>query len=251
MILKTLNNIMVVIIHLNESLVVCVRGIISFFTMLIFTRILGEQQLGELTFFDYILGITIGSFAASLTVDLSSAAWPHWVGLSTWVILGYIMQLISLKSKNISKYINDEPLIVIHNGMILGNNLKDSKFTLNELLCELRLKDVFDISKIKFGIIETNGELSVVSVEEFSNILNSMNIPEENRKFDNEVIFNGILINHNLHNLNIDCKWIENELKSQGIKSPTEVFYAYIDSSKKLKVDVYINKIVGNKNILK
>lgn len=242
---------MVVITHLNESIVVCVRGIISFFTMLIFTRVLGEQQLGELTFFDYILGITIGSFAASLTVDLSSAAWPHWVGLSTWVVLGYIMQLLSLKSKKISKYINDEPLVVIHNGMILGDNLKDSKFTLNELLSQLRLKDIFDINEVKFGIIETNGELSTLSKGEFMNLLGDMNIHADSSESNNEVIFNGILIGNNLCNLNIDYKWVENELKAQGIKSPTDVFYAYLDSSKKLKVDAYINRIAGNKNILK
>ena len=69
---------------MNEAAVVFVRGIIAFFTLLIFARLLGKQQVSELTFFDYILGITIGSIAATLTTDLSSRAWPHWVGLATW-----------------------------------------------------------------------------------------------------------------------------------------------------------------------
>ena len=100
-------------ITLNEALVVLVRGIIGFFTLLIFTRILGKQQIGQITFFDYILGITIGSIAATLTADLSSAAWPHWVGLFIWATLAFLLQVISLKSKKISKYINDKPIIVI------------------------------------------------------------------------------------------------------------------------------------------
>lgn len=66
---------------MNEGLVVLVRGIIAFFTLLIFTRMVGKEQIGQLTFFDYVSGITIGSIAANLTTDLSSRAWPHWVGL--------------------------------------------------------------------------------------------------------------------------------------------------------------------------
>lgn len=56
----------------NEGLVVAVRGVIGFFSLLIFARILGKEQISQLTFFDYILGITIGSIASELTVDLSS-----------------------------------------------------------------------------------------------------------------------------------------------------------------------------------
>lgn len=55
---------------------VFVRGIIGFFTLLILTSFLGKQEISQLTFFDYVLGITIGSIAASLTTDLSSMAWP-------------------------------------------------------------------------------------------------------------------------------------------------------------------------------
>lgn len=238
-------------IVLNEWLVVCIRGIISFFTLLIFTRVLGEQQLGELTFFDYILGITIGSFAASLTIDLSSAAWPHWIGLLTWIVLGYIMQLVSLKSKKISKYINDEAIIVVHNGMILGDSLKNSKFTLNELLSQLRLKDIFDISEVKFAIIETNGQLSVLNTEQYKKILNKLNIPSGGKNSNDEIIFNGMLIDDSLRKLNINADWVLNELKSQGIESPLEIFYAYVDSSQNLKLDTYNDKIISRQDIFK
>ncbi|WP_461205999.1 DUF4363 family protein [Clostridium sp. DL1XJH146] len=134
---------------MNEALVVLFRGIISFFTLLIFTRALGKQQLGEISYFDYILGITIGAFAAELTVDLSSTAWPHWVGLCTWTILGILMQYISLRSIKIAKYINDKPIIVIHNGKVLVESLKEIKFTFREILEQLRFKDIYDIKEVK------------------------------------------------------------------------------------------------------
>lgn len=235
---------------MNEALVVCVRGIISFFTLFIFTKILGKQQIGEITIFDYILGITIGSFGVSLTSDLSSAAWPHWVGLTTWIVLGLILQFISLKSKRTSSYINDDPAIVIHDGNIIGDNLKKTKFTFFELLEQLRLKDIFDINELKFAIIEPNGKVSTLKKDEFENLISSMEI--DNKKvLNNELIFNGIIIDDNLPKHNINRQWILDELKKQGLDSPVQVFFAYIDSSKSLKVYSYTDMVVASKDIFK
>ena len=236
---------------MNEGLVVCVRGIISFFTLLIFTRLLGKQQLGQITFFDYILGITIGSFAATLTVDLSSSAWPHWIGILTWIVLGVLLQKISLKSRNISHYINDEPIIVVHDGKIMGDNLKSSKFTLDELLQQLRLKDVFDISEVKFAIIETNGQLSILKMDQFQNMIDSMNISKNNPNLNNELIFNGIVISDNLSKLKLDDKWLLKQLHEQNIVSPIEVAYGYLDSQRKLKITSFKDNIISTKNILR
>lgn len=236
---------------MNEALVVCVRGIISFFTLLIFTRALGKQQMGQITFFDYIIGITIGSFAATLTVDLSSSAWPHWVGILTWIVLGILMQMISLKSKKISKYINDEPVIVIYNGKVICESLEKIKFTFNEFLEELRLKDIFDINEVKFAIIEANGKLSALKKDQFQNLIDSMNIPEKDKNIKDELIFNGLIIDENLSRLKFNREWLFHQLKSKGYDSPIEVFYAYLDSSKVLIIDPYKNKIRSSKDIFK
>ena len=82
---------------MNEGLVVAVRGVIAYFTLLIFTRILGKEQISQLNYFDYVLGITIGSIAATLTTDLTSRAWPHFIGLLIWAVLGFLMEYITMK----------------------------------------------------------------------------------------------------------------------------------------------------------
>ncbi len=236
---------------MNEALVVFSRGIISFFTLLIFTRALGKQQLGEISYFDYILGITIGAFAAELTVDLGSTAWPHWVGLCTWTILGVLMQHISIASIKTAKYINDQPIIVIHNGRVLTKSLKEIKFTFGELLEQLRLKDIYNIKEVKFGIIEANGALSVLKEDDFQTILTANNILIDKNNVDNELIFSGILINDNMEKLNFDVKWIEEQLKQQNISDTTDVFYALLDSSNNLTINSYEDIMMGKKDILK
>ncbi|WMJ80728.1 DUF421 domain-containing protein [Clostridium sp. MB40-C1] len=239
---------------MNEALVVAVRAIISFFTLLIFTRVMGKQQIGQITFFDYILGITIGSLAAPLTSDLNSAAWPHWIGLLVWIVLGILMQIVSMKSEKISEYINDEPIIIIYDGKVIAQNLKDSKFTFDELLEQLRLKDIFDVNEVKLAVIETNGQVSVFKKEQFQNLIYSMNIPLNTDKSNDsnyEVIFNGIIIDSNLTKLNLSRQWLLNKLKEQGFDNPVEVFFAYLDVSRKLQINAYRDNIISSKNIFK
>lgn len=224
---------------MDEALVVLVRGIISFFTLLIFTRILGKQQIGQITFFDYILGITIGSFAASLTVDLGSAAWPHWVGLLTWIVLGVIMQFISLKFHGIAEYINDKPIIVIQDGKIIMDNLKITRFTLCELLSQLRIKGIFEVDKIKYAVIEANGQLSIIGYEQFFDLIGTLGIPKEEINPDNLIIFNGIMINENILGNKLNEAWVCDVLVNLGYNNTSEVCFAYLNKSKNLNVIGY------------
>lgn len=235
---------------MNEALVVFVRGLIGFFTMLIFARMLGKQQISQLTFFDYILGITIGSTASTLTTDLSSSAWPHWIGVVTWCIAVFIFQLISTKSRTCEQYINGEPEIVIMNGKIMEETMKKMRYTINDLLEQLRLKDIFDISQVEFAILETNGELSILKKAEYQCLTpKDMNLSPQPAGLSTEVIFNGIVIENNLRILNLNRKWLEDELKKMNIINPSEVFFATLDPSKKLYVDLFKDHVLKNTNI--
>lgn len=136
----------------NEGLIVLVRGIIGFFTLLIFTRVLGKQQISQLTFFDYVVGITIGSTASSLTTDLTSRTWPHWVGLFTWTVLCLALQLITIKSKTAEKFLDGEPTIVIMNGKTLEESMKKVRYTIGDLLAQLRDKGIFDLDQVAYAV---------------------------------------------------------------------------------------------------
>ena len=146
---------------MNETAVVIVRGIIAFFSLLIFARLLGKQQISQLTFFDYVLGITIGSIAASLTTELDSRAWVHFVGLVVWTASVLVLQLISEKWRYASKYVDGEPVVVVMNGKIMEDTMKKLRYRAVDLMEQLRDKGVFDLNEVEFAILETNGKLSV------------------------------------------------------------------------------------------
>jgi uncharacterized membrane protein YcaP (DUF421 family) len=225
---------------LNEGLVVLVRSVIGFFTLLIFTRILGKEQISQLTFFDYVLGITIGSIAASLTTDLSSRAWPHWVGLLGWCLSGYLMEYLTLKWRYAAKYIEGEPTIVIMNGKIMEEALKKIRYRTSDIVELLRNKDIFDLNQVDFAIIEPNGQLSVLKKPEYEPLTaKDMNIAKKPSGVSTELIYDGMLIEENLIQLNKDRSWLINQLKNHGIKDISEVFLATLNPGGSLYIDKY------------
>jgi uncharacterized membrane protein YcaP (DUF421 family) len=233
---------------LNEGLVVAVRSVIGFFSLLIFTRIIGKEQISQLTFFDYVLGITIGSIAASLTTDLSSRAWPHWIGLLSWAALGYLMELITLKWRYAAKYLEGEPTIVIMNGKIMEKSLKKMKYRVSDIMALLRNKGVFDLNQVDFAIIEPNGQISVLKKPEHMPLTpKDMQIKVMPNGISTELIYDGIIIEENLTQLNKDKAWLLKELNKQGIKDVSEVFLATLNPAGSLYIDRYddhIKKII-------
>lgn len=225
---------------MNEALIVLVRGIMSFFSLLIFARLLGKQQISQLTFFDYILGITIGSTASTLTTDLTSRAWPHWVGLLTWTLLSLLLQFITLKSKAASEYLDDVPSVVIMDGKILEGAMKKSRYRLGELLEQLRDKGVFDLTQVAFAVLEKDGQLSILKKAEFQPVTpNDLNLTPAPVSLSSEIIYDGMIIDENLKNINKDINWLYTQLKAHNVKNPSDVFVATFTPPDTVYIDLY------------
>ena len=230
---------------MSEALIVLVRGVIGFFTLLIFARILGKQQISQLTFFDYVLGITIGSTASTLTTDLTSSAWAHWVGLLTWAVICFTMQIATLKSKTVSSYIDGEPTIVVMNVKIMEDAMKKMRFRLSDLLEQLRGKDVFDLKEVQFAVLEKDGQLSVLKKPEYIPVTpKDMNLYTGPGGLTITLIYDGTIIPKNLKVINKDKEWLTDELRKKGINDVEDVFMAAIDKSNSLYIDLY--KDFGN-----
>ena len=225
---------------MNEALVVVVRGIIGFFTLLIFARLLGKEQISQLTFFDYVLGITIGSIAASLTTDLTTNTWTHWVGLFTWTVLVIGVQFVTLKWRYMAKYLEGEPTVVIMNGQFMEKTMRKMRYRATDILVQLREKGVFDLSQVEFAVIETNGSLSVLKKSQYQPVTpKDLNLPSNYMGISTELIYNGVVIEQNLKQVKLDRAWLDQELKKLGINDPEDVFIATLETSGVLYVDTY------------
>ena len=229
---------------LNETLVVIVRGLIGFFSLLIFARLIGKQQVSQLTFFDYVFGITIGSIAATLTTDLTSRAWLHWVGLVTWTVVVLLVEVITLKSRPLAMMVDGEPVILIMNGHIMEKAMKQARFRLSDLLGELRKKNIFDLAEVEFAVLETSGQLSVLKKSQYQPVTpHDLNLPTTYKGMSTELIYDGKIVEQNLTDLKLDHQWLTAELEKQGIKDPAEVFVALLNTQGELFVDRYRDQV--------
>ncbi|MBX4258221.1 DUF421 domain-containing protein [Clostridium estertheticum] len=233
---------------MNEGLMVLIRGVIGFFTLLIFTRVLGKQQVSQLTFFDYVVGITIGSTASTLTTDLTSRAWPHWVGLITWTVLCLILQFITIKSKTAEKFLDGEPTIIITNGKILEKSMEKFRYTISDLLAQLRDKGIFDLNDVAYAVLEKDGQLSILKKTESDPVTpKDLNIKTSSACIDYEVIYDGSIVQDNLIIINRNERWLMNKLKKQNITDVSQVFLAVYNETSGLHVDLYNDHIKKTK----
>jgi len=208
------------------------------------TKSIGRKLISQMNFFDFIMGVSMGSIVASAVVDKQFGAISAITALILFCILTIVTGYLSMKSLNIRKIINSEPVNLVENGKIIEKNMKENKLTINELMMKLREKNMFHLADVEFAIMETDGELSVLPKADKKPLTPyNMKVNVTSSGIDKDIIIDGIVIDENLKNIGLDKEWLKSELNKQNIKEISEVFYAGVDNSKKL----YISKRSINK----
>ncbi|WP_425542089.1 YetF domain-containing protein [Paenibacillus motobuensis] len=217
------------------------RTTITFLVLLTLARLLGEKQIGHLTFFDYVTGITIGSIAAEIVVRRDTPFFNGIISLIWWAILAILISYLSLKSSKARIMMDGQPKIIIKQGKIMRETLKSTRLNLDDLCMMLREKDVFSIQDVHYAILEPDGKISVLRKEFKQPVTKGdLNIPTPNFTYlPAEIISDGKIIKKNLKELNLDENWLQQELNKKGIHSAEEVFYAEVQSDGSLFFDRY------------
>lgn len=230
-----------------ETLIeVFLQTLLSFFSILFITRILGRQQVAQLTIHEYITGITFGSIAATLATDLGQESWHHLLGLFLFGALTYLMSYINMKNRNASKIIQGEPVLVIQDGHILEKNLKRFHYTVDDLTHLLRKKDIFSVMDVKYGILETTGEISIVKVVQKENLrVEDLHLSVDQQELNTDIIVTGNIIYENLIKRNLSVKWLLDQLKSMGVRDIKDIYYSTIDKNNKIYLD-YVKDDIEN-----
>ena len=119
------------------------RSIISIIVLFGFTRLSGKKQISQLSFFHYVIGISIGSIAAAYAVDKELEFTGFLVSMIIYGVFPLILSQMNIKNYKFRKFLNGSPTILIQDGKIIENNLRKTKINVNELLEECRLKKRF------------------------------------------------------------------------------------------------------------
>ncbi|NLX77228.1 MAG: DUF421 domain-containing protein [Clostridiaceae bacterium] len=223
--------------------VVVIRSFIGFFLLLVLVKLIGKQQVTQLTFFDYIVGITIGSMASTLSVQVNENTWATMAGMAVWTFLAIALALMGLKSPYMRKVIEGIPEIVIQNGKINTDVLRKNKLSADDLLMMLRSKDVFNLEDVEFAVLEQNGKLSVMLKSQKQPLTpQDMNIPTQYMGLPANLIEDGCLNMEALKSVKLSKAWLEYQLRKKNITDIKDVFLAQLDTRGNLFIDMKDSK---------
>lgn len=155
----------------------------------------------------------------------------------------FINQLDVLGSLPARKLFDGKPMVVIENGRILEENLKKQKYNINDLLEELRLGGVFNISDVESAILETNGRISIqLKSQKRPTTPSDLNIPINQQGLYANVIVDGKILQEQLRLIKHDKAWLINEIREKNIESVEQIIFASADSKGNLYIDLREDK---------
>jgi uncharacterized membrane protein YcaP (DUF421 family) len=226
-----------------EWLTVAVRTLLAVATLFLITKLLGKRQISQLSLFEYITGITIGSLAAYVSMDLQSNWYLGLISIAVWGSVSLGIEFLQLKSKTMRDFIDTKATVLIKDGKILEDNLKKERLTTEELMEQLRRKQIFKTADVEFALIEPSGEVNVMLTRDNQPLTpKHLGIKVAPEQEPQTVIMDGKMLNEPLSTIGLNQAWLHTELEKIGV-TLDNVFLGQVDSYGQLYVDVFDDKL--------
>lgn len=222
---------------MEQALSTIPRSLFSLLILFVVTKLLGKKQVSQLSLFDYVIGISIGNFAAEMTINMDA---PYIHGVIAVVVFGLVASLVSfltMKSITLRRFFIGVPTILVQNGKLLEKNFRKTKYDINDFLEECRGGGYFDLSEIEYALVEANGTLSVLPKAEYKPLTpKDMQIKVSKSSLCANIIIDGQIMTQNLENMHKDIDWLKKELKVRGYRDPVKILLATLDESEKIVI---------------
>ena len=221
-------------INFSELLDVTIRALLSLITLFFVTKLIGKKQVSQLSLFDYVIGISIGNFAAEMTINLESKEIHGIVAVIIFGFIAYLVSVLTMKSIVLRRFFMGTPTIMIEHGKIVQDSFKKVRYDINDMLEQCRINGYYDISDIEYAIVEANGELSILPRSENRPItVKDMNLKVNKEGLCANVIIDGKIMHKNLKNINKTEEWLLKEMKVKG-KEIEDIILATVDINNKI-----------------
>ena len=200
------------------------------------TKIAGNKQMSELSMFDYINGITIGSIAAEMATNGFEKFFDCLIALIIYAAVVILLSYLSQKSIALRRFFTGKTIVLYDRGKIYKKNLMTAKIDMNEFLSMLRNKGYFCLEDIETAYLEQNGQLSVLVKSNKSPVTPfDMKIRVNRTRPEVVVISDGKVFEKNLKSTGNNADWLNRQLKIKGLKQK-DIFLAVCDGDNNLKI---------------
>lgn len=211
---------------LQSAGMICLTTLLSILALFLLTKLMGAKQVSQMTMFDYVTGITIGSIAAELATELEEPHKPL-TGLIVYGLVAVLISVLCCKSLKVRSVITGRPLILLEDGVIYRKNLKKAKLDLNEFLTYCRIGGWFDLSQLQTAVFEPNGTISFLPREvDRPATPADLNKNPSQSQVQTPFVMDGRLLHGNVRQSGKEDEWVRRALLRQGYRDEREVFLA-------------------------
>ncbi len=209
-------------------------------SLFLFTKLMGNREMSQLSMFDYVSSIALGSIAGEMAVMSTDSILEPFISMIIFSVLTIFISYITCKSIFLRRFFEGQIILLYQNGQVFEKNLLKAKMDMDEFLSACRVSGYYDLEEVHTVYLETNGKISVLpnaqnrpATPSDLNLNPTQNIPLAN------VIIDGKILKDNLKSTGKNEKWVEKQLQSNGVTDIKEVILATYDSTKD-KLNVYI-----------
>lgn len=208
----------------------------SLFLLFILTKLSGNKHISQLTMFDYIVSISVGSIAAEMATELENPEHSV-IAMVIYIGISILINFFTQKSIKARRILFGHSVVLMSGGKLYRKNLKKAHIDLNEFLMQARSNGYFDLTAINTAVFEPSGRISFMpfSAKRPATPEDLKIVPTAEDIFLN-VIMDGRILYNNLKAAGRDENWLNNELKSQGCKHIEDVFLASLDRNGTLNI---------------
>lgn len=208
------------------------RTLILYLLIILGIRLMGKRQVGELEPSELVLALIIADLAAVPMQDFGIPLLAGVIPIFTLLCVTMILSVLTVKSIRFRALICGRPSVIVADGKLRQREMYRNRFTLDELMEELRMQGVSDLTTVKYAILETNGRVSVLlKSEEMPVTAKQMQLHTQEPGLPVILINDGRLITHNLKGRGLDDIWLQKQLEAHHVRRPEQVFLLTVDET--------------------
>ncbi|MCL6547827.1 MAG: DUF421 domain-containing protein [Alicyclobacillus sp.] len=228
-----------------------VNTLVTFALLLVLVRWIGSTQLTQLTYFNWVAGASMGNIAANM---MAARSWNDWLSAGVTLVVftaaTILAAFVALKSRSFRRVSTGEPIVLIHKGVLLRENLRKTKVNLDVLMMMLREKGYFAYDEIEYGILEPTGNLSILPVQEAQSVskrdlAKGPDLSPEGQGPYVEIVVDGEIDRDKLNSTGRDEAWLMREIRKRGGRGLEDVMYLAVNPEGQVIADLHRRDAAG------
>jgi len=209
-----------------EYVLIVFRTLLFYCLIIFIFRMMGKREIGELSILDLVVFIMIGEMAVVAIENKHTPLFHTMIPMLVLMVVQILMAAISLKSKRFRDLIDGKPIIIINRGKIDETAMRKQRYNFDDLMTQLREKDIRSISDVEFAILESSGSLSVIEK------MKNQNDEPKQGDITLPLVLDGQINEENLIIINKTNLWLRQELKKKGYRDIKKISFCSYENGK-------------------